>query len=154
MATRKPRSDSAAAAVKAMVGAALPLPTTPSCVRVREADIPFLECVLRSRTRDEWSECDMIVAVQLARAQADIEFESHALGLEGSVLTNDRGTRVMNPRHTVLEQLARREMAMMKSLSMMGAVVKGDKRDLANNRTLQRQSERVKTELEDDGLLA
>jgi hypothetical protein len=154
MATRKPRSDSAQAAISAMLGASMPLPTVPACVRLRDGDMPFLACILRSRNRDEWCEADLIVAGQLARAQADIEREAYELEDEGSVLTNDRGTRVMNPRHTVLEQLARREMAMMKSLSMMGVVAKGDKRGLANSRSLQRKSSAIKAELEDDGLLA
>jgi hypothetical protein len=84
---------------------------------------------------------------------ADIEIESETLEIEGSVLTNERGTKVMNPRHSVLEQLARREMALMRSLQMVGTA-KGDKRDVENARKLQRQAEAARGEVTEDDLLA
>lgn len=96
---------------------------------------------------------DLVVAAQLARCQADIESESQALETEGSVIENGRGTPVMNPRHAVLEQLARREMAMMRSLQMVGSA-RGKREDLEKGRKLQRQAEQVRKELADDDLLA
>lgn len=95
----------------------------------------------------------MVVAAQLARCQCDIELESEALDAEGSVIENQRGTMVMNPRHAVLEQLARREMAMMRSLQMVGSA-RGKREDLEKGRKLQRQAEVAREELADDDLLA
>lgn len=108
---------------------------------------------MRARTRDEWSAPDLVVAAQLARCQHDIENESASLDTEGSVIENNRGTPVMNPRHAVLEQLARREMALMRSLRMSGAAA-GDKRDVEQARKIQRQAEKVRDELADEDLLA
>jgi hypothetical protein len=85
---------------------------------------------------------------------ADIESESIQLEDEGSVLKNDRGTLVQNPRHAVLEQLARREMALMRSLRIAGTAT-GDTRDLEKGRKLQRQAEAARGEVDlDEGLLA
>ena len=99
-----------------MVNAASPLPGIPGHVRLRPDDLPFWEGVVRARARDEWTEADLVVAAQLARCQRDIEHEQISLDSEGSVIENAKQTMVMNPRHAVLEQLARREMALMRSL--------------------------------------
>jgi hypothetical protein len=60
----------------------------------------------------------------------------------------------MNPRHAVLEQLARREMALMRSLRITGTAAGGDPRDLAKQRHLERESRATKEEMIEDDLLA
>lgn len=150
---KRTRSDSAASAVKAMVNAALPPLPLPGHVQLRETDYPFWEGVLRARARDEWTESDLVVAAQLARCQADIEREQQLLNYEGTVVENAKGTQIMNPRVTVLEQLSRREMALMRTLRMGGRIA-GDARDQAGKRAIERKAHQIRTELEDDGLLA
>ena len=150
---KRTRSDSAASAVKAMVNAALPPLPLPEHVQLRETDHPFWEGVLRARARDEWTESDLVVAAQLARCQADIEREQQILNYEGTVVENAKGTQIMNPRVTVLEQLSRREMALMRTLRMGGRIA-GDARDQAGKRAIERKAHQIRTELEDDGLLA
>lgn len=136
-----------------MVDAAKGPPEVPAHVRLRDGDRPFWDGVIRARARDEWTDADLVVAAQLARCQRDIERESERLQDEESVLINARGTQVMNPRLSVLEQLARREMALMRTLRMGGRVA-GDARDESTRRKLQRQAESVRSELEEDELLA
>jgi len=155
MATRakKAPSTTASSAVKAMLGAATPLPDVPRHVKLRPGDADFWDGIVRARTRDEWTAADLVVAAQLARCQADIERESALLDQEGSVLENQRGTPIQNPRHSVLEQLARRELALMRSLQMIGSS-KGDKRDVEQARKLQQQAEKVREALADEDLLA
>lgn len=151
---KRTRATSAENAVKAAVAVAKGPPVAPDHVRLRDGDGPFWDGILRARARDEWGESDLVVAAQLARCQHDIETESEALDGEESVLTNARGTQVMNPRITVLEQLARREMALMRTLRMGGRAA-GDPRDEAGRRRAQRQAEDVKKEIaEEDDLLA
>ncbi|WP_341237920.1 TerS protein [uncultured Limnobacter sp.] len=151
--TKKKPSNSASAAIDAALNAAKPLPELPKHVNLRPEDFPFWENILRARARDEWTEVDLVVAAQLARCQYDIEKESLALDSEGSVVDNQRGTKVMNPRHAVLEQLARREMAIMRSLRLTGSST-GDTRDLEKARKLQRQAEAARNEVTEDDLLA
>jgi hypothetical protein len=131
------------------LAAASPLPDLPKHVRLRDEDWPFWTEILRARARDEWSGPDLVVGAQLARCQRDIEIESQQLDAEGSIMKNDRGTMVMNPRVAVLEQLARREMALMRSLRMGGKDA-GDPRGLKNARDMQRSAERVRDELGDE----
>ncbi len=136
------------------MNAASPLPEVPEFVKLRPGDEPFWTAVIRARARDEWTDSDLVIGAQLARCQADIEREQELLDSEGAVIENARGTQVMNPRVTVLEQLSRRELALMRSLCMAG-IAKGDKRDMAKARSLQHQAERARDELaEEDSLLA
>ncbi len=151
--TKKKPSNSASAAIDAALNAAKPLPELPKHVNLRPGDLPFWENILRARARDEWTDVDLVVAAQLARCQYDIETESITLDAEGSVVDNQRGTKVMNPRHAVLEQLARREMAIMRSLRLTGSST-GDTRDLEKARKLQRQAEAARNEVTEDDLLA
>jgi hypothetical protein len=149
---RKQRSDSSTSAVKAMVNAAKTHAVPKHCA-LRPADMAFWDGILLSRAHDEWSPADLVVAAQLARTQADIEAQSKHLDAEGTVLENARGTPVMNPRVTVLEQLARREMALMRTLRMGGKAA-GDARDSSASRKLETQSRKLRDELADDPLLA
>lgn len=151
---RKPRSDSAQSAIQAMVAVALPELEAPSYVRMPEEARPFWSAIIASRARDEWAKNDLVVAVQLARCQLDIERESLMLENEGSVMENQRGTPIMNPRHAVLEQLARREMALMRALGMNAASGSKDRSSQQAARKTERQAAAVRETLEEDDLLA
>ena len=153
MATKRNRADSAASAVKAMVNAAKDVIAVPSHVTLRPGDEVFWEGVVRARARDEWTETDLVVAAQLARCLHDIEKEQALMDAEGTVIANDRGTMAVNPRVSVLEQFARREMALMRTLRMGGRIA-GAARDEAPARKIERQSRKLREELEDDELLA
>lgn len=150
---KRKAATTAESAVKAMVNAAMPVPEVPKNVTLRPGDIPFWDSIVRAKTRDEWLGPDLVVAAQLARCQHDIEKESVLLDGEGSVIENNRGTPVMNPRHAVLEQLARREMALMRSLRLAGVAI-GRQENMDTARKLQKQAEKARQEVEDDDLLA
>jgi hypothetical protein len=152
--TRKTRSDSAQATIKAMVAVALPEFDPPAHVRLPDEARPFWSGIMASRAREEWSKNDFVVAAQLARCQHDIERETMMLEGEGSVVENARGTQVMNPRHSVMEQLARRELALMRALGMNAASGMKDRSSQQAARKTQRQAEQVREELTDDDLLA
>jgi len=150
---RKPRSDSIQANINAMVSVALPEFEPPSHVRLPEESRPFWSGIMASRAREEWSKNDFVVAAQLARCQSDIERESILLESEGSVVENARGTQVMNPRHSVLEQLARREMALMRSLALTSSNAK-DKQAVESARKVQRSASETRESLIGEDLLA
>lgn len=149
------RSDSrtAASAVQAMLAAAKDNIEPPQHVRMRARDKPFWYGVIGARARDEWTDSDLVVAAQLARCQSDIEIEQIALDEETAVIENARGTLCVNPRVTVLEQYARREMALMRTLRMGGRIA-GDTRDEAGRRKVERSAKETREALLDDDLLA
>lgn len=150
---KRTRSDSAASAVKAMFDASQDALVPPPYVELTGSAVLYWPGVVCARARDEWIEVDLVVAAQLAQCMADMAEEDAALRAEGKVIKNERGTMVMNPRTTVMEQLARREMALMRTLRMGGRIA-GDIRDEAGKRKIERTSKKLREELEDEELLA
>lgn len=156
MATKSKRqpSNTIATQVNAMVGAAKPLPEIPPHIRVRYIDRPFLNVILRSRLREEWTGPELALAVQLAAVQADMEVETLRLEGEGSMINDRFGELVINPRQKLIDGLARRALALMRSMKLTGTEAHGDKRNLSKARALQRQAEDVRDGLSDEELLA
>ena len=146
---RRQPSTSVKAMIGAMQNASLPPIDPPAHCKLRDGDRPFWDGIVRARARDDWTECDLVVAAQLARTQAAIEVEQVTLDAEGTTMTNFRGTQVMNPRVTVLEGLARRQMALMRALRLAGTPA-GTPRDEANARKAERQARKVHEEISDD----
>lgn len=155
MVKRTIQAHSAEAAVRAMVNVAAGPLQPPAYVKLRPTDLVFWEAIVRGRARDEWGDAELVVAAQLARCQNEIELETMKLRRETTIVKNARGTKHMNPRLAILEQLARRQMAMMRSLRMTGYVA-GDVRNAQGMRELERRAEQSQREVaeEGDGLLA
>lgn len=146
-------SNAAASAVKAMANAAKAIPQPPAHVKLRPQDEPFWPGIYKARSVDEWTEAHLVIGAQLARSMADLEKQQLLLDSEGTVMENARGTMVMNPRVSVLEGLARREMALMRALGLTGKA-NVDPRDAQGKRKIEQQSRKLREELEDDPLLA
>jgi hypothetical protein len=112
---------------------------------MRDCDRPFWGPIIASRATDEWTPTALVLAVQLCRTQADIERETTTLDAEGTVL----GDKI-NPRCAIVDQLVKREQALMRSLRMAGDVL-GKQVTINNTRRLERT---VAKDFDDDELLA
>jgi len=139
-APRRARSDSATAAINAAKNAALGDLMPPEHVKISPEVLPDYIAIVRARARDEWSELDLIVAAQLAEVIGQQREQTAKITLEGDVVENMKGTLVANPRVTILERLAGRQMAYMRTLQMGGRVpgTAGDKRKKQGARQLER----------------
>ena len=151
---RKTKADSASGAVKAMFNAALPDLQPPGHVSLSDEALKFWPGIIRARAREEWREVDLVVAAQLAECQALIEAESALLRVEGTLMDNGRGTTVENPRNRVIQNLAQREMAIMRTLMMGGKATGINPRSLEGARKVEADARKARREIEDDELLA
>lgn len=136
---RQTRSDSAAAAIAAAKAAASPLPRPPEHVLISASAEPYYEDIVRARARGEWNEYQLSVAAQLANCMADQDEVRAELALEGWVVTNAKGTQVANPLVNIAEAMARRQMALSRSLQMTGRAL-GDPRKPLGKRALEAQA--------------
>lgn len=156
--TKSARSDSAQAALKAMQNAALGDLRPPEHVQITASAEPYFVDIVRARARDEWNGLQLTVAAQLAQCFADQREVEAELAVEGRIITNNRGTKVLNPLVSCLEQMARKEMAFMRTLQMGGRVPggEGDARNKAGARKAEAnaRSARKQVETEEDDLLA
>ncbi len=145
---KRKRSDSAAAAVEAM-RAAVDVIAPPGHLNMRERDLPFWAGIVRARAREDWTDIDLAHAGNLARCMADIERIQAEIDAEGDTLTNDRGTVVMNPKHSLLETLSRRSIALCRSLQVHAHAVQGDSRDQQKKSSTQRKAAAAVQEADD-----
>ena len=150
---KRNRSDSVASAVDAMVAAAAPELQPPAFVKLSDNALKFWPGIIHARAREEWRDVDLVVAAQLAACQALIEQESQELELEGMIVKNDRGTQIENPRNKVVQTLATREMALMRTL-LMGGKDGGDARNFKGARQIESQARKTRKQLEEEQLLA
>jgi hypothetical protein len=87
-------------------------------MNLRDSDRTFWDAIIAGRARDEWTDVTLVLAVQLARTQADIETEGATLAAEGSIV----GGKV-NARAQVVDVLEKRQMALMRTLRMGGTAL-------------------------------
>src|SRR3546814_9555026 len=81
------------------------------------------------------------MAAMLARAMADLEREQYELRAEGSVMTSERGTPVVNPRKTVVQMHVGTILSMRRSLSLHARAQQGEARDAGKRRSEEHTSE-------------
>jgi len=128
---KRTRSDSATSAVKAAQAVAAGPLDPPGHVKLRDGDRPFWDAVVCARARDTWNNSDLENAANLARCKADIERLQGEIDFEGDVITNDRGTPIVNPKHALLETLTRRAMALSRMLHVHAEATVGKSEDAA-----------------------
>lgn len=134
------RSDSPAAAVAASQAAALGPLQPPAHVTLRAADQPFWNAIVTARARDTWTEADLAIAATLSRCQADIERLQAEVDLEGFTILNGKGVPVINPKHKLLETMARRAVSLARVLHVHAEATVGRSRDAGNALANERQA--------------
>lgn len=153
MTAKRSRSDSSTAAVAAMQAAAAGPLKPPSYVNIRKADKPFWDSIVRARARESWTDSDLVMAGNLARCLSDIERLQQEIDFEGDVILNDRKTQVINPKHSLLETLSRRAVALSRTLQVHAQATQGESRDQGKKATKQREAEKVLESQDDDDLI-
>lgn len=151
---RRPRAGTVHAAVAALGSAFLPDIEPPAAVKLRAEDAPIWRSIIRARARDEWSDIDLMHAANLVRCLADIERISGEVGVEGDVVSNARGTQIVNPKHAILETLSRRGVSLTRLLQLHAGTLTEHPARLGQIREGERNARaaRAEVETEDDFL--
>lgn len=125
---RKQHADSIEAAIAASQSRDI---EPPAHVKLRESDWPFWYSIVRARVRQNWNEVDLENAANLARCKSDIERLQIEIDAEGDTVGNAKGTMVVNPKHSLIETLTRRAMALSKMLHVHAEATVGRSRSEA-----------------------
>ena len=148
------RSDSIAGRSDAL-SAAVEEVQPPAHIALKKSHMPFWRAITRARHRASWTEIDLAHAANLARTQYDIEQEQSLLEQEGSVVMNERGTPVKNPRASILEDLTRRAIQLSRILQVHALATVGESKESKRKNTAQRAAAFTASVIEDgDDLLA
>lgn len=151
--TKRQRTDTVTGAANAIQGAAKKI-DPPDWVSVPEPALKFWHSITRARAADRWNDVDLENAAELARTKASIERLNIELALEGDIIKNDRGTPIVNPKHSLLETLTRRMVALSRMLQVHAEATQGKARDqVKGNQAQQKAAEHIE-ETKEDRLLA
>ena len=127
----------------------------PAHLKLRKADLPYWQAIVRARARNTWNVVDLQHAANLARCQCDIERIQKEIAKEGDTLVNDRGTKVLNPKHALLETLTRRSIALSKHIQVHAIATVGEsKQSRAKNTAQKGAQDAIQKTKESDDLLA
>ena len=146
----KTRSDSVTAAVKAAQAASLGPIAPPAHIRLRDIDIPYWNCIVLARAADTWTDIDLAHAANLAHCQADINRIQEELEDEDDIITNTKGTQVVNPKHALLNTLSVRSMALSAKLHVHAAATVGRSADAGKKLAVEENS---RASVSDDELI-
>ena len=138
MARKKTDDCTSAKGEAAITQSAIAGVNVPEWLNVPDAAKPFFTALLSLRDYSSWNESDLSKAANLARAQADIERISAEIEEEGDVIRNDRGTQIPNPKHSILETLTRRELALSRAIQVHAGATMGKSRDAGPKSRAQR----------------
>ena len=118
--SQKKRSDknSTSAALAGFAGAMETVPL-PEGVTLRDDDERVIWGQFsRARAREDWRDMDLILLTKIVKMESDIRKHQATLDEAGVLLENKRGTMVANPLLTVIDMLERRQMAVIRSMSL------------------------------------
>lgn len=123
--SQKKRTDknSVTAALDGFRGAIDSVPL-PQGIELRsDEETVIWEQFTRARAREDWRDMDLILLAKVVRMEADIRKHQDTLDRSGVLIQNKRGTFVPNPLIQVIDTLERRQLAVIRSMSLnqMGA---------------------------------
>lgn len=147
------KSDTAAGQLAAVAAAGLTI-EPPAAVTLPSEARPFWDAITRTRSPHLWTEPDLIHAAELARTQATIEKLNAELAEEGFTLINDRGTTVANPKHSILETLTRRSIALSRFLQIHSLATNGASKQQKGKNTAHQDARQALSIADDDDLIA
>lgn len=142
--TRRQRSDSSKAAVQATQNAALGPLQPPAHVTLPDAAVPFWKAIMLNRPRDRWNDADLAMAAVMARDQAMVERLQSELLTEDDVIDGK-----VNPKHALVEKLARRVVSLARALHVHAEATTGR----SQNQGKALELEQAARQAEDDDLI-
>jgi len=115
---RRSDSNSVTAAVDGFRGAIQSVPL-PEGIHLRSDDeVIIWEQFTRARAREDWRDMDLLLLAKVVRMEADIRRHQETLDRSGVLIQNKRGTLIPNPLIAVIDTLERRQLAVIRSMSL------------------------------------
>jgi hypothetical protein len=110
--------NSTTAMVKSFQDAGEVIPVPKGVVLKTDQELLLWEQFSHARARSDWRDMDLILLAKVVKLEADIRKYQATLDAEGVMMENKRGTMVCNPLVSVIDTLERRQMAIIRSMSL------------------------------------
>tara|TARA_R110002153_G_scaffold273084_2_gene442987 strand:- start:8885 stop:9361 length:477 start_codon:yes stop_codon:yes gene_type:complete len=118
--SQKKRSDknSVTAAVDGFKGAMGGVPLPQGIDLRSDEEVVIWGQFTRARAREDWRDMDLLLLAKVVRMEADIRKHQETLDKSGVLIQNKRGTLIANPLLSVIDTLERRQMSVIRSMSL------------------------------------
>jgi len=144
--------NSVSGAVEGFSGAMVTV-ELPAGVELRSDDeFVIWEQFTRARAREDWRDMDLILLAKVVKMEADIRKYQDKLDTMGVVAMNKRGTAVVNPLLSVIDNLERRQLAVIRSMSLNQQAA--DPRTINGRGKAVNENKSIMDMLTDSGLIA
>lgn len=110
--------NSVTAAVEGFSGAIASVPIPEGVLLRSDEEIVLWDQFTRARAREDWRDMDLILLSKVVKMEADIRKHQETLDRSGILIQNKRGTLVPNPLIAVVDTLERRQLAVIRSMSL------------------------------------
>ena len=114
---KRPDKNSATSAVAGFVGAINDRIPLPAGVELR-SEAELITWHQFTRARSDWCDMDLILLAKIVKMEADIRAAQIELDAMGMMIENKRGTPIPNPFLSVIDTLERRQLAVIRSMSL------------------------------------
>ena len=115
---RRTDKNSATAAVQGFAGVLSDVPL-PDGIELRsDLERTIWHQFSRAHAREDWRDMDLILLAKIVRMEADIRTAQAELDDVGMMVENKRGTPIPNPLLLVIDTLERRQLAVIRSMSL------------------------------------
>ncbi len=102
-----------------LVGAVTDETPVPEGVILRDdSEMVIWRQFTRTRTSRDWRDFDLLLIAKAVRAESDIRRHQLILDKSGPLIKTERGTPIANPLLSVIDQLQRQQLAIIRSLSL------------------------------------
>ena len=115
---RRPDKNSTTAAVAGFQGAIEPIPLPEGVTLRSDEEHVIWSQFARARAREDWRDMDLLLLAKVVRMEADIRKHQAMLDRTGVLTENKRGTVIPNPLLSVIDTLERRQLAVIRSMSL------------------------------------
>ena len=118
--SQKRRSDknSTTAVVEGFQAATANVPLPQGVILRSDEELIIWDQFTRARAPEDWRDMDLLLLAKVVRMEADIRQHQETLDKTGVLIQNKRGTLVPNPLLSVVDTLERRQMAVIRSMSL------------------------------------
>lgn len=83
-----------------------------------DEEIVIWDQFTRARAREDWRDMDLLLLAKVVKMEADIRKHQETLDRSGVLIQNKRGTLIPNPLIAVIDTLERRQLAVIRSMSL------------------------------------
>ena len=148
---KRPDKNSTTALVDQFANAGVAIPPPDGVEFGSDKERLLWDQFTRARARQDWRDMDLILLSKIVKLEADIRKHQEMVDRSGAIIQNKRGTLHENPLLKVIDTLERRQLAVIRVLSLTQQ--HSDPRTMSANAKAESEAEDIMEMFKSSGLI-